>query len=163
LVPLQFDKKACVTTQSIESVNWKSYGLNQSKDCLPTGPYIFAVSIVSPFIKFKNASKETIDASEELMQEIRLALIQAGQKLAKFVKKEAKAAELEAKIRHMEQFAPILIKSLISISKEPKSRKKGLEIGLKKILGRDTNELEAELAKAEKVLDKQLEKDNYEN
>lgn len=163
LVPLQFDKKACVTTQSIESVNWKAYGLNQSKDSLPTGPYIFAISIVSPFIKFKNASKETIDASEELVQEIRLALIQAGQKLAKFVKKEAKAAELEAKIRHMEQFAPILVKSLISISKEPKSRRKNLEIGLKKILGRDTNELEAELAKAEKILDKQIEKDSYEN
>lgn len=163
LVPLQFDKKACVTTQSIESVNWKAYGLNQSKDSLPTGPYIFAISIVSPFIKFKNASKETIDASEELMQEIRLALIQAGQKLAKFVRKEAKAAELEAKIRHMEQFAPILVKSLLNITKEPKARRKNLEAGLKKILGRDTSELEAQLQKAEQVLDKQIEKDNYEN
>jgi DNA topoisomerase-6 subunit B len=162
LVPLQFDKKACVTTQAIESVNWKAYGLSQPKDSLPQGPYIFAISIVSPFIKFKNASKETIDASEELLQEIRLALIQAGQKLAKFVKKEAKAAELEAKIKHMEQFAPILVKSLINISKQPKSRKAGLEKGLKKILGRDTTELEAQLVKAEEILEKQKEKDNYE-
>lgn len=97
------------------------------------------------------------------MQEIRLALIQAGQKLAKFVKKEAKAAELEAKIRHMEQFAPILVKSLLNITKEPKTRRKSLEVGLKKILGRDTSELEAQLQKAEQVLDKQIEKDNYEN
>lgn len=162
LVPLQFDKKACVTTQAIESVNWKSYGLMQSKDSLPQGPYIFAISIVSPFIKFKNASKETIDASEELLQEIRLALIQAGQKLAKFVKKEAKAAELEAKIRHMEQFAPILVKSLLSISKQPKNRRTNLEKGLKKILGRDTTALEEQLVKAEEILEKQKEKDGYE-
>lgn len=162
-VPLQFDKGNDVSIHAIESVNWKSYGLNQSKDSLPTGPYIFCVSIISPFITFKNASKETIDASEELMQEIRLALIQAGQKLAKFVRKEAKAAELEAKIRHMEQFAPILVKSLLNITKEPKARRKSLEVGLKKILGRDTSELEAQLQKAEQVLDKQIEKDNYEN
>lgn len=162
LVPLQFDKKACVTVQALESVNWKAYGLNQPKESLPTGPYIFAISIVSPFIKFKNASKETIDASEELMQEIRLALIQAGQKLSKFVKKEAKAADLEAKIRHIEQFVPILIESLIKIGKQPASRKKKLDQGLKKILGRDTQEAKAELAKAEEILEKHKEKNDYE-
>jgi DNA topoisomerase-6 subunit B len=47
--------------------------VNQPKDSLPLGPYIFAVSVVSPFIKFKNASKETIDASDELVEEIRRA------------------------------------------------------------------------------------------
>ncbi|MGZ3804800.1 MAG: DNA topoisomerase VI subunit B, partial [Pseudobdellovibrionaceae bacterium] len=82
-VPLQFDKSGCAITWAIESVNWKAYGLQQPKDSLPIGPYIFAVSVVSPFIKFKNASKETIDASEELVAEIRLALIQAGQKLSR--------------------------------------------------------------------------------
>lgn len=161
-VPLQFDKKACVTTAAIESVNWKSYGLNQQKNSIPMGPYIFAISIVSPFIKFKNASKETIDASDELLQEVRLALIQAGQKLAKFVKKESKAAELEARIRHMELFAPILVESLLNITKEPKSRRKKMEAGMKKILGRDKDVLEEELKVAEKRLEKQMEKDSYE-
>src|SRR5690606_16076462 len=52
-VPLQFDKKGCAITWAIESVNWKTYGLSQPKDSLPIGPYIFAVSVVSPFIKFK--------------------------------------------------------------------------------------------------------------
>src|SRR5262249_44496702 len=59
-VPLQFDKAACAITKAVESVNWRSYGLAQAKDNLPLGPYVFAVSVVSPFIKFKNASKETI-------------------------------------------------------------------------------------------------------
>jgi DNA topoisomerase-6 subunit B len=66
-VPLQFDKAACAISKSIESVNWKAYGLSQPKQSQPLGPYIIAVSIVSPFIKFKNASKETIDASDELV------------------------------------------------------------------------------------------------
>ena len=34
-VPLQFDKGACAITKAIESVNWRSYGLSQSKNSLP--------------------------------------------------------------------------------------------------------------------------------
>lgn len=154
LVPLQFDKKSCVTTQAIESVNWRSYGLNQPKDSLPTGPYIFAISVVSPFIKFKNASKETIDASDELMQEIRLALIQAGQKLSKFVKKEAKEADLEAKRQYIEKFAPILLDTVFRISGEKVSKRKKAEQGLKKILGRETDAVEKEIEIAKEKIKK---------
>ncbi|QDK38724.1 DNA topoisomerase VI subunit B [Bdellovibrio sp. NC01] len=151
-VPLQFDKSGCAITWAIESVNWKSYGLGQPKDSLPLGPYIFAVSIVSPFIKFKNASKETIDASEELVGEIRLALIQAGQKLSRHIKKEVKEADLERKLAHIEQFGPILVEGLARIIKAPESRKKKAEEGLKKLLGRDSEEAIADLEAAESKL-----------
>lgn len=151
-VPLQFDKSGCAITWAIESVNWKSYGLGQPKDSLPLGPYIFAVSIVSPFIKFKNASKETIDASEELVAEIRLALIQAGQKLSRHIKKEVKEADLERKLAHIEQFGPILVEGLARIIKAPESRKKKAEEGLKKLLGRDSEAAMADLEAAESKL-----------
>lgn len=151
-VPLQFDKSGCAITWAIESVNWKSYGLAQPKDSLPSGPYIFAVSIVSPFIKFKNASKETIDASEELVAEIRLALIQAGQKLSRHIKKEVKEADLERKLAHIEQFGPILVEGLSRIVKAPEARKKKAEEGLRKLLGRDSEEAIADLEAAESKL-----------
>jgi DNA topoisomerase-6 subunit B len=112
-VPLQFDKSGCAITRAIESVNWKAYGLQQPKDSLPIGPYVFAISIVSPFIKFKNASKETIDASDELVEEIRRAAQQAGQKLSRHIKKEFKEADLERKLAHIEQFGPILVETLL--------------------------------------------------
>ncbi|AHI06604.1 DNA topoisomerase VI subunit B [Bdellovibrio bacteriovorus W] len=148
-VPLQFDKSGCAITWAIESVNWKSYGLGQPKDSLPLGPYIFAVSIVSPFIKFKNASKETIDASDELVAEIRLALIQAGQKLSRHIKKEVKEADLERKLAHIEQFGPILVEGLARMVKAPDSRKKKAEEGLKKLLGRESEAAAADLEAAE--------------
>ncbi len=151
-VPLQFDKSGCAITWAIESVNWKSYGLGQPKDSLPLGPYIFAVSIVSPFIKFKNASKETIDASEELVGEIRLALIQAGQKLSRHIKKETKEADLERKLSHIEQFGPILVECLARLVKAPDARKKRAEEGLKKLLGRDSQAAIADLESAEAKL-----------
>lgn len=145
-VPLQFDKAGCVTTKAIETVNWRAYGLAQPKSGLPLGPYVIAVSVVSPFIKFKNASKETIDSSEDLLEEIRRALMQAGQKLSRHIRHEARANDLEQKLRHIEQFCPILVDGLVRITGAPASRKKKAEEGIAKILGRDA-------AAAEKALD----------
>jgi DNA topoisomerase-6 subunit B len=148
-VPLQFDKSACAITAAVESVNWRSYGLAQSKDSLPSGPYVFAISIVSPFIKFKNASKETIDASDELVEEIRRALMQAGQKLSRHIRRENKEADLERKLSHIEQFGPILVEGLVRIVGAKESRKLKAEEGLKKLLGRDTKEAQKDLSEAE--------------
>ena len=154
-VPLQFDKSGCAITWAIESVNWKSYGVQQPKGSLPLGPYVFAVSLTSPFIKFKNASKETIDASEELVEEIRRALMQAGQKLSRHIKKESKEAELA----HIEQFGPILVETLVRLTKSSDARKKRAEEGLRKLLGRDSEDAIADLEEAESKLAKLKSKD----
>ncbi len=159
-VPLQFDKSGCAITWAIESVNWKSYGVSQPKKSLPIGPYIFAVSIVSPFIKFKNASKETIDASEELVEEIRRALMQAGQKLSRHIKRESKEADLERKLAHIEQFGPILVDVLVRLTKSNAGRKKKAEDGLRKLLGRDSDAAIADLEEAEHKLNAQKKRES---
>lgn len=147
-VPLQFDKASCAIVHSLQSVNWRAYGISQPKESLPLGPYIVAVSVVSPFIKFKNASKETIDASDELVEELRRTLIQAGQRLSKHIRKETKANDLEEKIRHIEQFGPILVDGLSRIVGADATRKNRATAGLMKILGRDAKEAKEDLAEA---------------
>ncbi len=158
-VPLQFDKAACAIVKAINTINWRSYGLRQPKDSLPLGPYIIAVSIVSPFIKFKNASKETIDASDELVEEIRRALMQAGQRLSRHIKREFKEAELEQRIQHIEQFGPILVEALVRITGSDANRKAKAEEGLRKILGRDAKAAQKALDSAEENLSKQVKKE----
>ncbi len=153
-VPLQFDKAACAITKAVESVNWRAYGLQQSKNSVPMGPYVFAVSVTSPFIKFKNASKETIDASDELIDELRLSLMQAGQKLARHIRREHKAAELERKKQHIEKFGPILVEALAKMSGASKSVEQRASEGLLKILGRDSKEAEEALSDAAQKLAK---------
>ncbi len=157
-VPLQFDKSGCAITGAIDSVNWKSYGLQQPKKSLPIGPYVFAISVVSPFIKFKNASKETIDASDDLVEEIRRAAMQAGQKLSRHIKKEFKEADLERKLAHIEQFGPILVDKLAEIVGANEARKKRAQEGLKKILGRDSKEAISQFKDAVGKLDAQNKK-----
>lgn len=151
-VPLQFDKSACAITRAIESVNWRTYGLNQPRGSLPLGPYVFAVSVVSPFIKFKNASKETVDASDELVEELRRTLMQAGQKLSRHIRKEHREADLERKIQHIEQFGPILVEGLARLVEAPASRKLKAAEGLRKILGRESEEAESALEEAQEKL-----------
>ncbi len=158
-VPLQFDKSGCAITGAIDSVNWKSYGLAQPKKSLPLGPYVFAISVVSPFIKFKNASKETIDASDDLVEEIRRAAMQAGQKLSRHIKKEFKEADLERKLAHIEQFGPILVDKLAEIVGASEARKKRAQEGLKKILGRDSKEAISQFEDAVGKLDAQKKKE----
>lgn len=155
-VPLQFDKAGCAIVKAITSVNWKTYGLRQPSNGVPLGPYIMAVSVVSPFIKFKNASKETIEASDELVEELRRALMQAGQRLSRHIRKEHREAELESKIQHIEKFAPILVEALCRITKASAETKDNAESGLLKILGRDAKEAKAELSEAKEQLSKHL-------
>jgi DNA topoisomerase-6 subunit B len=162
-VPLQFDKGGCAIVKAINTVNWRSYGLRQPKNSIPLGPYIVCVSIVSPFIKFKNASKETIDASDELVEEIRRALMQAGQRLSRHIKRENKEAELEEKIQHIERFGPILVETLVRIVGANEKRKDAAEQGLMKLLGRDARTTEKQLEEAEVSLEKQKSRSKYED
>ncbi len=148
-VPLQFDKGNCAITKAIESVNWRAYGLNQPKNSVPRGNFVFAVSVVSPFIKFKNASKETIDASDELVEELRKALMQTGQNLSRHIKREIRAADVERKKSHIEKFGPILVDTLARILGANDKRRKKAREGLDIILGRDAEQIEEALEVAE--------------
>jgi DNA topoisomerase-6 subunit B len=151
-VPLQFDKASCAIVKALNSISWKSYGIKQARGQSPVGPYVMAVSVVSPFIKFKNASKETIDASDELVEEIRRALMKAGQRLSRHLNREHRADALEAKTQHIELFTPILVDTLCRILHANDQRRASAEDGLRKILGRDTKEAEKQLSEAEQRL-----------
>ncbi|RYZ92376.1 MAG: DNA topoisomerase VI subunit B, partial [Proteobacteria bacterium] len=98
---------------------------------------VIAVSVVSPFLKFKNASKETIDASDELVAEIRFALMAAGGKLSKLLAKEAKADEREERRRYMESFSPIFVESLCRLTQATPEQKSRAEAGMRSILSNE--------------------------
>jgi DNA topoisomerase-6 subunit B len=146
--PLVFDKSADCVYEAIKSVNWKNYGIEQPKDSIPLGPYVIAVSIVSPSLKFVNASKTALDSGPELTEEIRSALQMAGLKLSKHIRHEDAANDLEEKRLYIEKFGPILINALCRITGAEPAQKTAAELGLRKILGRDVNEAKHEMKEA---------------
>ncbi|TWT32751.1 DNA topoisomerase VI subunit B [Blastopirellula retiformator] len=86
-VPLQFQHGACAITQSITGMNWRSYGLTQSRGNLPSGPVTVMVHMASVWVPFTSESKEAVASYPEIQKELRLALQAVGRKLGMFLRK----------------------------------------------------------------------------
>jgi DNA topoisomerase-6 subunit B len=105
-VPLQYQQSACAITKAALSVDWKSYGLQQSKGALPTGPLIVSVHVASVWVPFTSESKESIASYPEILKELRLALMEAGRRLGSFVRHRRRAADEEKKRSYIEKYIP---------------------------------------------------------
>ncbi|MDR2761885.1 MAG: DNA topoisomerase VI subunit B [Planctomycetaceae bacterium] len=92
-VPLQFQAGACLITQTVQNLNWRSYGLNQSRGQLPRGAVTVIVHLASVWVPFTSESKEAIAAYPEIQKELRLALQTVGRKLGMFMKKREKVKQ----------------------------------------------------------------------
>ena len=77
--PLTYQQSACAITQSVIGTAWKSYGVNQSRGALPTGPMVILVQIASVWVPFTSESKEAVAHYPEIIKEIKLALQEARQ------------------------------------------------------------------------------------
>lgn len=92
-VPLLFQPAACAITQAVISNNWRSYGLSQSRNQLPTGPVTLMVHMASVWVPFTSESKEAIAAYPEIMKELRLALQAVGRKLGMYLNQRKRVAQ----------------------------------------------------------------------
>ena len=86
-VPLQFQPGACLITQTVSQMNWRAYGLAQTRGQLPRGPLTIIVHLASVWVPFTSESKEAIAAYPEIQKELRLALQAVGRKLGMFLKR----------------------------------------------------------------------------
>jgi DNA topoisomerase-6 subunit B len=89
-VPLQFQPGACLITQTVMNMNWRSYGLNQTRGQLPRGAVTLIVHLASVWVPFTSESKEAIAAYPEIQKELRLALQAVGRKLGMYMKRREK-------------------------------------------------------------------------
>jgi DNA topoisomerase-6 subunit B len=89
-VPLQFQPGACLVTQTVMGLNWRGYGLNQSKGQLPRGPVTLIVHLASVWVPFTSESKEAIASYPEIQKELRLALQTVGRQLGTYLKRREK-------------------------------------------------------------------------
>ncbi len=146
-VPLQHQPGACALTRSIIQTAWKNYGISQSKGTLPTGPIVVMVHMASVWVPFTSESKEAVASYPEIIKEVRLALQDAGRKLASYIRKTVKAREQQERVELFEKYIPELAASLATLTGEKKSE---IEEELLKILKKELKGLLAEVKEAEK-------------
>ncbi len=114
-VPLQYQPGACAITKSITGLNWKSYGLAQSRGSLPAGPLTIAVHIASVWVPFTSESKEAIASYPEIIKEIKLALQECGRKLGTHLRKTARVRQELKKRGYIEKYIPAIGEALRDI------------------------------------------------
>ena len=132
-VPLLYHQSGCAITRAITEVDWRRYGLQQSANSLPTGPLVILVHFASVWVPFTSEGKQAIANYPEIIKEIKLALQDAGRKLAKYVRQKRKARERLLRRQIFERYVPEVAKALAALTgKDKKAILRKLENMIKK-------------------------------
>ena len=135
-VPLQYQQSACAITKATLSIDWHSYGLQQSKGALPTGAVVLLVHIASVWVPFTSESKEAIAAYPEILRELRLALQDCGRRLGSHIRAHRREVDEEKKKSYIEKYIPhigIALREILGLSEKAEGE---VVSTLKDVLGR---------------------------
>ena len=135
-VPLQYQQSGCAITKAVLGIDWRSYGLSQSKGALPIGPVVLFVHMASVWVPFTSESKEAVAGYPEIMRELRLALQECGRKLATHIRAHRRAVDEEKKKSYIEKYIPhigIALREILGLSEKAE---KDLVVTLKDVLER---------------------------
>jgi len=145
--PLLFDAGGCGITKAINQVEWKRYGVKAEN------PVTIAVNFTSIYVPYTGAGKEAISDEEEIIKEIKLALMEAARKVSMYISGQRRKSDQERKKKTFEKYVPETAKAVATLSG---ANEKELEMKLIKIVNEkyadileDENEEEEEIPKDE--------------
>ncbi len=105
-VPLLYQASACAIHKAVLANNWRSYGMQQSRGALPTGPLVILVHMASVWVPFTSESKEAVAHYPEIVKEIRLGLQEAGRQLQRHIRRRVREREALKKQSYIQKYIP---------------------------------------------------------
>ncbi len=117
--PLLFDAGGCAITKAVNSIKWSRYGIKKIEE----EPVTIFVNVVSTYIPYTSAGKQSIAYEQEIIEEIKKALMEIGRHFERHHARKHRAMEMENKK-----------KALMKYSKEVAG-------ALAKLTGKDSKEL----------------------
>ncbi len=134
-VPLLYHQSDCVTSDAVTGVDFRRYGFSQPSGSLPVGPLAILIHFASVWVPFTSEGKQAIANYPEIEKEIKLALQDAGRKLAIYVRQKAKKHDAQLRRELFERYIPEVSKALSKLTdKDEKVIKEKLEKITKKSL-----------------------------
>ncbi len=129
--PLLFDSGGCAITKAVQSIEWKRYGIRDSENVAMT---VF-VNMVSVHIPYTSAGKQAISDEEKVMEELRLALMDVGRKIYRYVGYKKREEEKQRKRKLFNKYAREVAIAVSELTKKPVEpiEKKLLEIIVKRL------------------------------
>ncbi len=106
-VPLMYQQGGCLLTKAVESVDWKRYGLDQPGGRgIPKGPAAVLIHLASTNVQFTSEAKEAVAGNEEVLGEIRRALMEVGKGLKNHLKKSSQRKKAREKFELINVILP---------------------------------------------------------
>lgn len=119
-VPLMYQQGGCLLTKTIESVDWRQYGLDQAGGRgVPKGPAAILVHLASTNVQFTSEAKEALSDNEEVAVEVRKAVLEMGRGLRRHLEKQKKRAKTKEKFELINDILPAIAEKAANILKLP--------------------------------------------
>jgi DNA topoisomerase-6 subunit B len=134
-VPLLYQGSACAMTKSVVSAPWRSYEVQQSKGALPTGPLVILVHIASAWVPYTSESKEAIAHYPEVLKEMRLAIMEAGRRLQRFLRRRRREQDEVKKRDYITKYLDTIGEALQEILALSDDEREATTTSLKVVLG----------------------------
>ena len=124
-VPLLYQSGACAISKAVNSVPWKSYGVEQSRGAPPSGPLVVVAHVASVWVPFTSESKEAVAHYPEILKELRLALMECGRALGRHLKSERRRADALKKRDYIARYIPkisLALQGILELSDAERDR-----------------------------------------
>ncbi len=119
-VPLMYQQGGCLLTKTIESVDWRQYGLDQAGGRgVPKGPAAILVHLASTNVQFTSEAKEALSDNEMVMEEGRKAMLEMGRGLRKHLEKKKKMGKTREKFELINDIIPAIAEKSASLLQLP--------------------------------------------
>ncbi|MEW6722810.1 MAG: DNA topoisomerase VI subunit B [Candidatus Micrarchaeota archaeon] len=113
-VPLLFDAGGCAITETIKSMDWSRYNLRE----FDQEPVAVLVNLISVHVPYTSAGKQAISNEEDVMSEIKFALMEASRGVQKYLSGKRRANEIATKRKVIGRYVQQISGDLASLSGE---------------------------------------------
>jgi DNA topoisomerase-6 subunit B len=141
-------------TKAVVSAPWRSYEVQQARGAPPTGPLVILVHIASVWVPYTSESKEAIAHYPEVIKEMRLAVMEAGRRLQRFLRRKKRDLDEQKKRDYITKYLDPIGEALRDILGLSKADTDETLESLKIVLERSrtpASDAERKRAKAERV------------
>ncbi|MFC2163185.1 DNA topoisomerase VI subunit B, partial [Candidatus Altiarchaeota archaeon] len=99
--PLLFDTGGCGISSAVNSVDWKRYDIRD----FDNAPITVFVNLVSVYVPYTSAGKQSVQSDADVIKEIRMALMTVARKFQRYHSKKRREIEKEARLNSLMKYS----------------------------------------------------------
>ncbi|MCX8175523.1 MAG: DNA topoisomerase VI subunit B [Candidatus Micrarchaeota archaeon] len=110
--PLLFDNSGCAITEAVKGIDWKRYKLKDFEE----EPISVFVNLCSVYVPYTSAGKQAIADEEEVVQEIRNAVMEAARELQRYLGGKHRERDRAERKKAVLRYVPQLSRDLVELA-----------------------------------------------